>query len=867
MDATPALRRSARNLQPPASRRLPPRASHARRAVSAPKPRTTTANKHVDSMPVENILKSSRVTKPLAAAPKSILKKSVRFVDVASSPVACNKENDLPSEDELVAATIVPTPKKPFPATPETSSIKSVSHHISLSQSRSVSHPINFQQTAELKRKYSAEEETPKSRRKIARVDGLAAHLKEPESPTMSRKMAHPVTKVTATPVSKTSSSMLRTPKLVAPTPSRPGLHETPAKRPIKPLKDTTPAIRAPVIQEAGNPFESSVRKDGPIRMSAMKKPINNDIFASSDSFVCPSNSSKGWQFGSNIAIKPSASLPIHSLATPARRPVSGLLSASTVAVEKQKSTLSRSLMSCPPKRPALPVSPSTPTSKKTDVTAKLNNLATPARRPDFSFAQPTKSSIAKSTPPRVSPLKEAPKRGPGLSPLKSTVTMEEIKQKSSPIRDSSVSPVRKPYKPGENVSPSRNSLFSKSSNIFDDLRGPKKDSALTKPSQINSARKASAPLSPIRNSLFGSRQAQTERKTTVTRHSDIFQTTNASPTNRKLNFSIAPTPSKKSPKKADFDIFVDDAAPKASAYDFSTELADDSMTTEEVFANSPPKTLGTRRESGLFLTSPDRSISIGPFTTRLDKKSSPLRKEYEADIRRASGGHLGRSPSGNFFLDIMHESNLTTTIPSLVHKQTYIVPLKGCAEESEESDNEEIEIQENTLQTSKGPLSDMVVFVEIRTSDGADASASFVQELLVLGARVVKRWRVNTFGKTNSDLNPMGVNLVVFKDGNSQAINKAKRVGVPCVGVAWIKQCSTQNEKAPFDEFLITNSKGLFGAKKQRRNSLVPKLHKCVTGATPRKDSAKKPNRLNIDGPSSNPATPCNMKSAVKTA
>ncbi|KAF3909505.1 hypothetical protein AA313_de0203979 [Arthrobotrys entomopaga] len=831
--STPALRRSGRNLQPPASTKSSQTSS--RRTVSAPKLRGP--SKVVDSSTtVESVFNAS---KPSGATQKVSLKKSVRFADTMGGSL-WDKENDIPSEDELVAATITPTPMKPVPATPKASIVKSVPKSFSRSHRRSISQPLTFDETIDLKRKYFSEDETPKCRLKMVRVQEA-----EPDSPTMNLKMAIPTPKVTVTSAIKPPSSML------------PSALETPAKRPTRPLKDTTPAIRAPISEE--DPFQSAV-KTGPLRMSVVKK-SSSDIFNSTDSFVCPSDSSKGWQFESKATTNPTASLS--ALATPARRPAGSLMSASTVIAGKPASKLSRSLMSCPPKRPTLAISLSTSSAgQKTESAPKLSSLATPARRPAFSFAEPTTSSMAKSTPTRVSPMKEPPRRGPGMSPLKSAVTMHDIKENSSPLRDRSVSPVRRSIQSPETRSPHRDSSYPKRP------RGPsyttsfpkKANSSRNKTASVPSPSKSASPPNP----KIAEVADQIRRKIAEIREQkgNMPPKNQPSPTNRKLDFSVARLQAlvRKSPKKSDFDIFVD----KRKTTTNNDELGEDSMTTDEVFGKSPPKTLGTRRESGLFLTSPDRSVSIGPFTTRLEKKSSPLRREYETDIRRASGTQLGKSPSGNFFLDTMHNSNLTATTP-LAHKHTIIVPLKGCVEESEESDKEiengPTEANLPAAQSIQGPLQGMVVFVEIRTLDGSDASASFVQELISLGARIIRRWRLNTFGKTEAEINPMGVNLVVFKDGNTKTISKAKRVGVPCVGVAWIKQCFSLKEKAPFDEFLVQEQRGPYSAKKQRRNSLVPKLHKCVT---PMKDT-KKTSRVITDGPVSTPGTPEKDLASVK--
>ncbi|KAK6527258.1 hypothetical protein TWF281_010446 [Arthrobotrys megalospora] len=906
---TPALRRSARKHPSSAARLL---SKSSRRRVS-------------------NVGTPVASKTPTKTFPKSILKKTVHFANT-TTPVLCDKENDDPSEDELVAATITPRPSKPFtPASKKASAIATTTGPRSTSSKlllTSTPRSLLLKKSVDLKRKYTPEASPPKSRRKIARLDDKKLDQESPVKNLDFRTYTLDMGSSNTTLSNKKEKSTVNfTPSFTPRVTStgipvfnpRQGLHETPAKRPIKPLKKPS-AIRAPVVQDEApqtpNPFHPSAKKAAAeaFNMHSVSKPTaSRDIFASTDSFVCHAPSSKGWDFGSNPSTAPKPSQSTTALATPARRPPvsAGLLSASTANVSKPNRNLSRSLMSCPPKRPAVPISPSTPVAKKSvsgpkisdlatparrpefgisgtvkkeEATQKLSNLATPARRPDFgvslktpkydepiakisalatparrpdfgaSFAKPTASSLAKSTPPRPSPLKDAPRRPHGLSPLKSTISMDDIKEVSSPIHEPAspsplhtsfqvreVSPARSPSPSRipvktEQVSPIRPSFFSKS--LAAKRLGDQKETPMLKEPIAKSAKKA--PTTP--GTLFLNRLFQTERRPVVYRDRELEIPDNkpASPVNRKLSFTST-TPSPKRLSKAEFDIFVDESvATDEKKKDADKHLMEESITTAQVFAKSPPKTLGTRRESGIFLPSPDRAVTIGPFTQRLGGKQSPLRKEYEKEITESSGVNLLNTPTGNFFLDTMDAREREIRTPKYVQGKTVIVPLKGCEEEDEDMDmaiSESTGGKQEDVHDQSGILSDIIVFLEVRTSDGADASVSFVADLKKLGAKVVKRWRLNTFGNSGKEINPMGVNLVIFKDGISQTLTKAKRAGVPCVGVAWIRECISQNTKIPFDDFLVERT-GLFGVKKQRRNSLVPKLHKCVT---PRKAAPRK--------------------------
>lgn len=80
--------------------------------------------------------------------------------------------------------------------------------------------------------------------------------------------------------------------------------------------------------------------------------------------------------------------------------------------------------------------------------------------------------------------------------------------------------------------------------------------------------------------------------------------------------------------------------------------------------------------------------------------------------------------------------------------------------------------------------LKGAVVFVDVHTSEGADASALFTELLTQMGARCVKSWNWN-----GEDGSKVGITHLVFKDGGKRALEKAKGTNgvVSCVGVGWV--------------------------------------------------------------------------------
>jgi hypothetical protein len=82
------------------------------------------------------------------------------------------------------------------------------------------------------------------------------------------------------------------------------------------------------------------------------------------------------------------------------------------------------------------------------------------------------------------------------------------------------------------------------------------------------------------------------------------------------------------------------------------------------------------------------------------------------------------------------------------------------------------------------------VVFVDVHTSEGADASSIFVDLLTQMGARCVKTWAWNPNNSSESGADSrVGITHVVYKDGGKRTLEKVRESGgvVQCVGVSWV--------------------------------------------------------------------------------
>jgi hypothetical protein len=97
--------------------------------------------------------------------------------------------------------------------------------------------------------------------------------------------------------------------------------------------------------------------------------------------------------------------------------------------------------------------------------------------------------------------------------------------------------------------------------------------------------------------------------------------------------------------------------------------------------------------------------------------------------------------------------------------------------QESPENKPEESPSEPASCQVLQGA----VVFTDVHTAEGADASAIFIELLAQMGARCVKSWnwnpRMSLSPDSGSELRGMkvGITHVVYKDGGVRTLEKVR--------------------------------------------------------------------------------------------
>ncbi|ROV94975.1 hypothetical protein VMCG_08340 [Cytospora schulzeri] len=151
------------------------------------------------------------------------------------------------------------------------------------------------------------------------------------------------------------------------------------------------------------------------------------------------------------------------------------------------------------------------------------------------------------------------------------------------------------------------------------------------------------------------------------------------------------------------------------------------------------------------------------------------------------------------------------------------------------------------------------VVFVDVHTMEGADASAIFVELLAQMGARCVKHWTWNPNDEDASS--KIGITHVVYKDGGKRTMERVRETGgvVQCVGVGWVLDCERQNawlDEAPY--YIDTSLTPRGGAR--RRKSMEPKVVANVNGTVVSDPPARRTSPRESQGAPSTPA-PANRR------
>ncbi|KAK3904744.1 hypothetical protein C8A05DRAFT_13407 [Staphylotrichum tortipilum] len=151
------------------------------------------------------------------------------------------------------------------------------------------------------------------------------------------------------------------------------------------------------------------------------------------------------------------------------------------------------------------------------------------------------------------------------------------------------------------------------------------------------------------------------------------------------------------------------------------------------------------------------------------------------------------------------------------------------------------------------------VVFVDVHTSEGANASGIFVELLTQMGARCVKTWAWNPNSAEPGADSRVGITHVVYKDGGKRTMEKVRGSGgvVQCVGVSWVLDCERENQWLDEVPYYIDTSLVPRGGAR-RRKSMEPRAISNMNGML-----VPSPVRNNNGRGSQTPSTPANNRRA----
>ena len=205
------------------------------------------------------------------------------------------------------------------------------------------------------------------------------------------------------------------------------------------------------------------------------------------------------------------------------------------------------------------------------------------------------------------------------------------------------------------------------------------------------------------------------------------------------------------------------------------------------------------------FSLRPQEIHTVSKVPLRLSAEQSPLKIPRQRS--RSLGGHLAAVPElqGGFSrkpedASEEFEEALIPPTPQIAAATSPQTPIRGM--------RLDMETPGRTIRKGVVPdvLKGTVVYVDVHTSEGADASGIFIDLLSQMGARCVKQWswnpRVslgtslekassgrNDFSDSSPSAGKIGITHVVYKDGGKRTLEKVRASGgaVLCVGVGWV--------------------------------------------------------------------------------
>lgn len=133
--------------------------------------------------------------------------------------------------------------------------------------------------------------------------------------------------------------------------------------------------------------------------------------------------------------------------------------------------------------------------------------------------------------------------------------------------------------------------------------------------------------------------------------------------------------------------------------------------------------------------------------------------------------------------------------------------------------------------------LQGAVVYVDVHTTEGEDASGIFIELLQQMGAKCFKTWSWNPRASVSPEdaadpRDKVGITHVVFKDGGVRTLEKVRQAGgvVKCVGVGWVLDCEREGRWVDETEYAVDSSIIPRGGAK-RRKSMEPRALSNVNG------------------------------------
>ena len=299
-------------------------------------------------------------------------------------------------------------------------------------------------------------------------------------------------------------------------------------------------------------------------------------------------------------------------------------------------------------------------------------------------------------------------------------------------------------------------------------------------------------------------------------RSPDVHQNDTPSPPSRHRDDNADPIEIS-SKEQVDLEELIEPTAPTSTSENEFTPVLQSSMQTKASDFTTPKR---MERVGPRFANTVISKVPLRPecYTSpvKLPKKRSRSLSSGPSPARKTVVFARGGMPRSNTVISLSPQTQVPTPQAQTPSLHSFVVDDFG------DSTLDEIEVDEENLppptpaasirsttatpvrnavtDSGSGVLQGAVVFVDVHTTEGADASGIFVELLAQMGARCVKQWSWNprasvgvsdeggagTLGTINGKI---GITHVVYKDGGKRTLEKVRDTGgvVRCVGVGWI--------------------------------------------------------------------------------